>query len=359
MAGALLVRLPGGHHADVVQELVPEPAVQQMQRGVLHAAVVPVHRAPVFQRLPAGQRVVVVRVHIAQEVPGRARPLGHGVRLPFGGAAAARAGGVHPFGMACQRAFAVAGGLKILDLRQHQRQLALRQRHPAAFFAIHHRDRLAPIALAAEHPIPQLEVCLGRAQALFGQPFGDGLFRLVHAHAVQKAAVHHHARGTIGESLLRHIAALDDLDDGQIEFFREIIVALVVGGHGHDGARAVADEHIVGDEDGDLFAVHGVHGAHALQPYACFVLCKLGALEVALLRSGLLVFPHGVQVGDLVRPFFNAGMLGRDDHISRAKQRVRAGGVDEQLVAQPWWRPFPPRRGCGRSSSSAASPRGR
>ena len=39
------IRLRGGHHADVVQELVPEAAVQQVQRGVLHAAVVPVHRA--------------------------------------------------------------------------------------------------------------------------------------------------------------------------------------------------------------------------------------------------------------------------------------------------------------------------
>ena len=54
VAGALGVRLLGGHHADVVQELVPEPGVQQVQGGVLHAAVVPVHRGPVVQRLLAG-----------------------------------------------------------------------------------------------------------------------------------------------------------------------------------------------------------------------------------------------------------------------------------------------------------------
>ena len=40
------------------------------------------------------------------------------------------------------------------------------------------------------------------------------------------------------------------------------------------------------------------------------------------------------RLGILSAHFFNAGMLGRDDHISRAKQRVRAGGVDEQLVAR-------------------------
>ncbi len=98
VGGALLIGLLGGHHADVVEELVPEAAVQQVQGGVLHAAVVPVHGGPVVQGLRGGQGLVVVGVHIAQEVPAGARPLGHGVGLPLGGAAAAGAGGVHPVG---------------------------------------------------------------------------------------------------------------------------------------------------------------------------------------------------------------------------------------------------------------------
>ena len=48
VARALGIRLLGVDDADVVQELVPEAGVQQMQRCVLHAAVVPVDRSPVL-----------------------------------------------------------------------------------------------------------------------------------------------------------------------------------------------------------------------------------------------------------------------------------------------------------------------
>ena len=48
VTGALLIGLLGGNHADIIKELMPETGVQQMQRGVLHAAVVPVYRHPIF-----------------------------------------------------------------------------------------------------------------------------------------------------------------------------------------------------------------------------------------------------------------------------------------------------------------------
>ena len=48
MAGALVVGLREGDHPQVIEELVPEPGVEQVEGGVLHAAVVPVHLAPVF-----------------------------------------------------------------------------------------------------------------------------------------------------------------------------------------------------------------------------------------------------------------------------------------------------------------------
>ena len=49
---------------------------------------------------------------------------------------------------------------------------------------------------------------------------------------------------------LLHVAALDHLDDGQAELLGKLPVALVVAGHAHDDAGAVAHEDIVGDEDG-------------------------------------------------------------------------------------------------------------
>ena len=69
VAGALRIRFRRGNLADIVEEFVPETAVQQMERCVLHAAVVPVDRGPVFEGLLAGKLLVVVRIHVAQEVP--------------------------------------------------------------------------------------------------------------------------------------------------------------------------------------------------------------------------------------------------------------------------------------------------
>ena len=53
---------------------------------------------------------------------------------------------------------------------------------------------------------------------------------------------------------------LDHGDDGQAVELREILVALVVGGHGHDGAGAVAHQHVIGDPDGHARAVDRVDG---------------------------------------------------------------------------------------------------
>ena len=132
-----------------------------------------------------------------------------------------------------------------------------------------------------------------------------------------------------------HIAALDHLDDGQTELFRELPVAGVVAGHRHDGAGAVGHQHIVGDEDGDLLAVHGVHGRARPPAGRRSCPCATSVRSKSLFLAAASWYAlHLVQVGDLVRPFLNAGVLGRDDHVGRAEQRVRAGGVDEQLVAR-------------------------
>ena len=69
VGGALHVRLLAGNNALIIQELVPEAAVQQVERGVLHTAVLPVDRHPVLERFLGCKLLVVVRVAVAQEVP--------------------------------------------------------------------------------------------------------------------------------------------------------------------------------------------------------------------------------------------------------------------------------------------------
>ena len=337
MGGALLVGFRRGHDADVVQELMPEPAVQQMQGGVLHAAVVPVDRGPVLQCLLGSEGVLAVRVHVAQEVPGRTGPLGHGVGLAGRGAAAAGAGGLDPVGVAGQRGLAVGARLKVGDVGQRQGQAAFGQGLPAALLALDHGDGFAPVALTAEHPVAQLVVDLILALAAALQPLDHLFLGVGDGQAVQEAGVDEGAGGHIGKGGLVQVGrgiALDDFDDGQTELLCELPVAGIVGGHGHDGTGAVGSQNIVGDEDGDLLVVHGVDAHDALQLHAGLLLVQLAALKVALAGSFGLICLDSLCIlnGAVVQPLLDHGMLRGDDHIGGTEQGVAAGGVNGQGI---------------------------
>ena len=222
---------------------------------MLHASDIHVHGQVLVRLLPGYQLLVVVAVHVAQEIPGGTGPLGHGVGLPLGRSAADRAGGVHPLVDGSQRGLAGAGGLVALHLRQAQGQLVLGNRHAAALGAVDDRDRLAPVALAGEYPVAQLVVHRLVSKALLLDHVGGFLFQYRGLHAVPVAGIDHHAAG-LGISLghvLDLLAVLgDDLHDGQSELLGKFKVAVVVGGHAHDRAGAVVRQHVIGQPDGRL-----------------------------------------------------------------------------------------------------------
>ncbi|MPN08983.1 hypothetical protein SDC9_156271 [bioreactor metagenome] len=103
--------------------------------------------------------------------------------------------------------------------------------------------------------------------------------------------------------------------------------------HRHNGAGAIGGQHVIRDKNGDLLAVYRVDAPHTIQLDTGFVFCQLGALKLAFARSGIAVGAHFVDILDLARPFVDKLVLGRNDHVGHAKQRVRAGGVDDHLVA--------------------------
>ena len=205
-----------------------------MQHRVLHASDIHVHGQVLVRLLPGHQLLVVVAVHVAQEIPGGTGPLRHGVGLPLGRSAADRAGGVHPLVDGRQRGLAGTGGLVALHLRQAQGQLVLGNRHAAALGAVDDRDRLAPVALAGEYPVAQLVVHRLVAKALLLDHVGGFLFQYRGLHAVPVAGIG------------------DDLHDGQAELLGELEVAVVVGGHAHNRAGAVVSQHVIGQPDGRL-----------------------------------------------------------------------------------------------------------
>ncbi len=74
------------------------------------------------------------------------------------------------------------------------------------------------------------------------------------------------------------------MPDGQAKAAGELEVALVVGRHGHDRARAVASQHIVGDPDRDLLAGGRIDGVSAGKDAGLFAYVLGDALAFGLGR---------------------------------------------------------------------------
>ena len=333
MAGTLLVRFRAGHHANIVEEQVPEPAVEQVQGGMLHTAVVPVHRQPILHGFLTCNGMVIVRIRVADEIPAGACPLRHGICFTLGGTAAAGAGGVHPLRHGGQRAFAVIRRLIVFHVGQQHRQLIFRHGHHAALVAVNHGDGFAPVPLTAEHPVTELEVDLLFAQTFFRQVLDDGLLSLSHLHAVEEAGVYHDAILNVGIGFLLHIAAGHHFDYRQVELPCKLPVTGIVSRHSHDGTRAVGHQHIVAQPDGNFLAGHRIYGTDAFHLHAGLFLGKLCTLEVALLGGSFPVCQAGIIVGDLILQLVNQRMLRRQYHVGCAEQGIRASGVNPYLFA--------------------------
>ncbi len=208
---------------------------------------------------------------------------------------------------------------------------------------VHDRERLAPVALAREQPVAQLVLDGAGADAVGLEPCDDGLLGVGHVEAVQVVAVDQ--RSVTGERGLGQVTALDDLDDVETEGGRELPVALVVAGHGHDRAGAVAGEHVVGDEHRQLVPVDRVHGVDAEEDAG--LLLVLLALEVGLGRDRRAVRgdglgrrggPAGPPGIDALGPLrchqpVDQVVLGGQRHVGGTEQRVRTRGEHLDAVA--------------------------
>ena len=219
---------------------------------------------------------------------------------------------------------------------------------------VDHRDRRAPEALARDQPVAQAIRLRGAARAGGLELLDDASDRVALGQPVQRAGVDHPAlagEGDAGASrgrgrrgiascarIDRHavLVELDDRDraghrrrrvdddlDGQIERAREVEVALVVRGDGHDGAVTVVGQHVVGGPDRQSLAVDRVDRV-ALEEDARLRAVGALALDVGLAADALEVVleahPHlGGRAGG---EFGGQIAVGRDDEERRAVQRV-------------------------------------
>mmetsp|Transcript_66760 Transcript_66760/g.161182 ORF Transcript_66760/g.161182 Transcript_66760/m.161182 type:complete len:863 (-) Transcript_66760:217-2805(-) len=332
---------------EVEEHLVPEARVEQVQHGVLGAAHVEVDRQPRLIGLGAPTRLRVGRVGEAQVVPARARPLGHGVGLARPPRAVLLLE-VAPVDAARQAALRVIARLEVGELGQLHRQLRLGHRlgqrvldrvrralaRVAAGLVEGHReddrDGLAPVALAREDPVAQLEGRHALALALALEARDHRRLALLRRQPVEPLArVDRDA--VLRESRLqrlarrrRRLAALGRLHhhlDRQVVRRGELEVALVVRRHRHHGARAVTGEHIVRHPDRHRRARQRVRHLDAGED------ARLGlgdrAVEVAHARGLAHVLAQRLLLRQLQRrELLDERVLGREHDVGRAHEGV-------------------------------------
>ena len=227
--------------------------------------------------------------------------------------------------------------LVVVELGQRQRQLAFG--NDLVLVAVpDDGKRLAPIALAGEEPVAQLVLDAARAELLFLQPVDHLRLGLGGGQAVEETGIDGDAlageRRAGAVSLVAQAAARTASDSttsmiGRSNFTREFVIALVVRGHGHDRAGAVAHQHVVGDPDRDLLAVDRIDRVGAGED-AGLALGESVRSRSLLFATSALYFCDGLAL--LGRgEFLDQRMLGREHHVGRAEERVGPRGEDGEL----------------------------
>mmetsp|Transcript_10010 Transcript_10010/g.33365 ORF Transcript_10010/g.33365 Transcript_10010/m.33365 type:complete len:313 (-) Transcript_10010:1839-2777(-) len=143
----------------VVEDLVPEPGVQQMKHGMLGPSEVQVNRHPVLLQGRVDGSTRVLRIEEAEVVPAGAGPLRHRIGLPPH-LPPVRQLVVHPAVDGGQRSLRGTAGLVGLDVRESDRELRLGEGMGGAVLGKDDGKGLPPVPLTREEPVSQLVVHL-------------------------------------------------------------------------------------------------------------------------------------------------------------------------------------------------------
>ena len=193
--------------------------------------------------------------------------------------------------------------------------------------AVDDRDRRAPVALAADQPVAQAVGDRRLGPAALGQPGDDRRAALVGRHPAEPAAVDEDLVAAWAmkrrPSARRRPrpAAATTRRIGRPNFARTRSRARR-GRDGHDRARPVAGQDVVGDEDRDALAVDRVDrvGADGTPVFSRSV--DRRSISVRR-RAADVRLDLGPAVGIGQRR--DQRVLRREDHEGRAEQGVRAG----------------------------------
>jgi hypothetical protein len=189
--------------------------------------------------------------------------------------------------------------------------------------AVDDRDRTAPEPLAREQPVAEPEVDRAPPDRPSLEPLDGALDGVGLSEAVEPLAVD---RGAVPDVRLAVELGgrLDGADDRQVVRHGEVPVALVLARDGHDRARAVAQQHVVGEVDRHGLVVEGVDrvaaGEHAALLEWAFVRETVELARLADLGHEGLDLGAAVVGGER----WHELVLGREHDVGHAKARVGA-----------------------------------
>ena len=327
-------RLSEPDQAELVHDLDEEAGIEQVPGRVIDSADVLVDRHPVVDDRAVERRLIVVRVAVTQEVPGRVDERVHRVGFTAANRPATRARYEQPLLVRGERRLALR--LVVVDLRQEDGQVLVRDGHRSAVVAIDDRDRAAPVALARERPVPQPVADRRAPAAVRPQPVDDPGCSLGRRQSAELARVDEPlALGVRGEGAFRLVGAavggLDDAHHRQPVPLRKREVTLVVGGHGHDRAGAVLHQHVVRDPDRDRLAGRRVDGVASGEDAVLLLRLALFGRPARRVPHVLADVRFALRSG---RQPLDERMLRGEDEECCAEQGVRSGGEDGQVEVE-------------------------
>src|SRR3989339_478059 len=119
---------------------------------------------------------------------------------------------------------------------------------------------------------------------------------------------------------------MDNFNNRQVVFLREVPVPLVMGRDGHYSAGAVIGQHIIRHEYGQFGIVHGVNSREAGDSYAGFIFLVGKALNSGLLFSLRRVIVQFAVIFYILMKLFYYSVLRGNNHEGGTEKRVGPGG---------------------------------
>ena len=296
---------------------------------MFHSADVLVYVHPVIYFFFAKRRFCILRITVAQEIPGGIQERVHGIQFSSGRLAADRTCGVHKGLACCQRRFTLACELYIS--RQQDRQIFFLLRNPSTVVAVNHRDRSSPVSLSGDEPVSQLVVDGLLADFLFFQVVDDLFDGFLVVHAVEHFGVDHRSFCRKGSFQVVHvnfrIIGVYYRDDLQVEFLRKVKVSLVMSRYRHDRSGTIVHENVIRDEDRNLFTCQRIDRI-ATGKLSCLLVGRGGTFDVAHMLYLINISVDRFFVFAARYQLLQIRMLRCHYHIRNSIQGVRSRGED-------------------------------